>query len=436
MLTHPSSDYLEKRSHQVIPGGSHTYAKGDDQFPQNAPHFIARGQGCHVWDLSGKEFIEYGMGLRAVTLGHAYAPVVEAAYKQMLLGNNFNRPAPIEVACAERLLGCIPRADMVKFAKDGSTVTTAAVKLARAYTGRDMVAICADHPFFSYDDWFIGATGIPAGIPQAIRDLTVTFRYNDYQSVASLFEQHQGKIACLIMEAARTIEPSNGFLQAIRALCATHGTLFILDEMVTGFRWHLGGAQAYYDLDPDLSAFGKALANGFALSALAGKREFMDLGGIQHDKERVFLLSTTHGAENHALAAAMETMRIYQEEQVVPYLYRQGTRLAQGVNQAIELYELHRHFALAGNPTSLVYETRDHEGLPSQAFRTLFMQEIIRRGVLAPSFFVSFSHTDEDIDHTIEVVAQSLGLYRSALDDGIERYLEGRPVKPVYRRYN
>src|SRR5271157_3296008 len=159
---------LRPKAHLLIPGGAHTYAKGDDQFPEQAPAFIARGKGCHVWDVDGNEFIEYGMGLRAVTLGHAFEPVVDAAYKQMKLGINFTRPAKIELDLAEAMMGVVDGADMVKFAKNGSDVTTAAVKLARAYTGRDLIAICGDQPFFSIDDWFIGATELNAGIPQAV----------------------------------------------------------------------------------------------------------------------------------------------------------------------------------------------------------------------------------------------------------------------------
>ena len=184
------SKALQRKSHMLIPGGCHTYAKGDDQYPERAPAFIAKGKGCHVWDVDGNEFIEYGMGIRTVTLGHAYPPVVEAAHKQMLLGDNFTRPAAIEVECAEEILSMIAGAEMVKFAKNGSDVTTAAVKLARAYTGRDLVAVCVDHPFFSVDDWFIGSTPMASGIPIAMRNLTVKFHYNDLASVESLFEEH------------------------------------------------------------------------------------------------------------------------------------------------------------------------------------------------------------------------------------------------------
>ncbi|MCL4553176.1 MAG: glutamate-1-semialdehyde 2,1-aminomutase, partial [Candidatus Marsarchaeota archaeon] len=304
------SKLLQKKIHALIPGGAHTNAKGDDQYPEHAPIFIARGEGSHVWDVDGNEYVEYGMGLRSVTLGHAYKPVVDAAYRQMLLGVNFNRPTPIEIECAEKLSSLIEGAEMVKFAKNGSDATTAAVKLARAYTGRDMVAICVDHPFFSVDDWFIGATEQPAGIPQVIRDLTVQFHYNDLDSVKELFAKYPGKIACLMMEAERLDPPVNDFLHETQRLCHENGALFILDEIITGFRWHLGGAQKVHNITPDLSTFGKAMANGFSISALVGKREIMELGGLHHNRERVFLLSTTYGAETHSLAASLETMKI------------------------------------------------------------------------------------------------------------------------------
>jgi glutamate-1-semialdehyde 2,1-aminomutase len=427
---------LQQKSHRLIPGGAHTYAKGDDQYPELAPGFIARGKGCHVWDVDGNEYIEYGMGLRAVTLGHAYEPVVEAAYRQMLMGINFTRPAPIEVECAEKFLSLIEGAEMVKFAKNGSDVTTAGIKLARAYTGRDLVGICANHPFFSTDDWFIGSTAMSAGIPEAIQSLTVKFAYNDLASVRSLFEQYPGQIACLIMEAETTEAPANNFLHEVKELCHENGALFMLDEIITGFRWHIGGAQKVHGIVPDLCSFGKAMGNGFSIAALAGKREIMELGGLDHDRERVFLLSTTFGAETHSLAAALETMRIYEREPVIEHLYRQGERLIRGLNQAIADHELEGYFGLTGKPCNLVYFTCDANKERSQPFRTLFLQEIIKRGVIAPSLVVSHSHSDEDIDRTIDAINDALGVYRMALEDGVEKYLVGRSVKPVFRKFN
>jgi len=298
-----NSNALRQKSHALIPGGAHTYAKGDDQYPKLAPGFIISGKGSRVWDLDGNEFIEYGMGLRSVTLGHAYPAVTEAAARQMQLGVNFTRPAPIEIECAEKLLDLIEGGEMVKFAKNGSDITTAAVKLARAYTRRDLVAICADHPFFSIDDWFIGVTAMSAGIPRSVQELTVKFHFNDLDSLRELFAKFPNQIACVVMEAETTKPPEEHYLQDVLELSHEQGALLILDEMITGFRWHNGGAQKVFGITPDLSSFGKAIGNGFSVSALVGKREIMELGGLKHDRERVFLLSTTHGAETHALAS-------------------------------------------------------------------------------------------------------------------------------------
>jgi glutamate-1-semialdehyde 2,1-aminomutase len=427
---------LQPKAHRLIPGGAHTYAKGDDQFPEQAPAFIARGKGCHVWDLDGNEFIEYGMGLRAVTLGHAFEPVVEAAYRQMQLGINFTRPAKIEVDLAEAMLEILDGADMVKFAKNGSDMTTAAVKLARAYTGRDLIAICGDHSFFSVDDWFIGTTAVNSGIPQAITEMTLKFRYNDAQSLRALFDQHPGQIACVVMEVEASTAPVPGYLHQVKEICEELGAVLIFDEMITGFRWHLQGAQKLYGVVPHLSTFGKGMGNGFAISALVGKREIMRLGGLDHDQPRVFLLSTTHGAETHAMAASLETLRIYREQNVVEVLWKQGERLRALVNRSIVENRLGGFFEVIGQPCNLVFVTCDQEGKRSQPFRTLFMQELIRGGVIAPSFVVSFSHSDADIDRTAEAVFAAHVVYRKALDEGVDKYLVGRPVKPVYRQYN
>ena len=435
-MNYTTSNVLREKAHALIPGGAHTYAKGDDQYPELAPGFIARGKGSHVWDMDGNEFIEYGMGLRSVTLGHAFKPVVEAAYRQMKLGGNFTRPAEIEIECAEALLALVPGADMVKFAKNGSDATTAAVKLARAHTGRDKVAICQDQPFFSVDDWFIGSTAMSAGIPQSTRELTVKFKYNDLDSLEAVFAQHPNQIACIIMEAEAYAPADADYLRAMVELCHRNGALFILDEIITGFRCHLGGAQAMYGFVPDLSAFGKALGNGISVSALVGKREIMELGGLRHARERVFLMSTTFGAESSGLAAALATMEIYRTEPVIDHLYAQGKKLIAGINEKIVENRVEGFFEVIGQPYNLIYATRDTTMERSQAFRALFLQETIKRGVLMPSLVVSYSHTDADIERTVEVIGDALGVYRKALEEGVGQYLVGRPVAPVFRPYN
>jgi len=432
-----NSRRLQSRTHDIIPGGAHTYAKGDDQYPILAPGFIARGAGCHVWDVDDNKYIEYGMGNRTVGLGHAYTAVLRAVERELGRGCNFTRPSPIEVECAEQFLAMIDGAEMVKFCKDGSDATSGAVRLARAYTGRDLIACCADHPFFSVDDWFIGTTAMNAGVPEATRQLTVKFRYNNIESAKALFDQYPERIAALILEPARTEEPRDDYLNKLKRLCHENGALLILDEMITGFRWHNGGAQKVYSVVPDLTTFGKALANGFSVSCLAGQREFMRLGGLDHtDRPRVFLLSTTHGAETHALAAAIATMQVYQQEPVIEHLYRQGTRLKSQVEQAIGRHGLNAFIKITGRPCCLLFATLDQDGNSSQEFRTLFLQETIRRGVIIPSLVVSYSHSDEDIDDTVEAIDGALEIYRRALDDGVGKYLVGRPSQSVYSRFN
>jgi glutamate-1-semialdehyde 2,1-aminomutase len=426
---------LSQRARALIPGGSHTYAKGVDQFPEHMPGIIERGHGCHVWDADGNEFIEYGMGLRAVTLGHAYAPVIEAVERTLPLGTNFARPARLELECAEKFLSIVQWADMVKFCKDGSDALDGAVRLARAHTGRDRIAICGDHPFFSTSDWFIGTTDMPGGVPQWTRAQTVKFHYNDLPGLRALFSAYPGEIASVVMEPARTEEPAAGYLQAVKALCHEQGALLIFDEMITGFRWHLGGAAAVYGVTPDLATFGKALGNGFSLSALAGRREIMELGGFDHKRERVFLLSTTHGAESHTLAAGIATMHCYQHEGVVERLYRQGARLRVGIEQRTQALGLSGNFGVISRDCNLLYFTRDAEGKPSGPLRTLFLQELLSRGVIAPSLVVSYSHTDADIDRTLDIIEAALQVYRRALDGGSDGLLRGRAVLPVFRKY-
>jgi glutamate-1-semialdehyde 2,1-aminomutase len=432
------SERLRAKAHAMIPGGSHTYAKGDDQYPILSPSHIVRGRGAHVWDADGNEYIEYGNGNRAVTLGHAFPAVIEAAKAELENGVSFTRPAAIEVKAAEKFLSIIDNAEMVKFSKDGSDATSGAVKIARAYTGRDLIAICGDHPFFSVDDWFIGATAIHGGIPDAIRDLTVKFRYNDIESVKTLIAQHPGQIACFILEAERTDAPKDNFLHELKRLAHEAGALFILDEMITGFRWHNKGAQAVYDIDPDLSTWGKGLGNGFSVSALAGKREYMRLGDLeQTDFKRVFLMSTTHGGETHGLAAGIATMKVYETEPVVERLYAAGERLRHGFEQASARHGLSKHVSILGRACNLLFGTLDHEGKPSQEFRTLFLQETIKRGIIMPSLVVCYAHTDADIDRTVEAVDGAMAVYKRALDAGsVEGALVGRPSDPVYRTFN
>jgi len=429
-----SSAKLRLIAHRLIPGGGHAYAKADCEYPTLSPGFIARGLGCHVWDVDGNEFIEYAPGNRSVSLGHAFPAVIHAVADELTRGVNFTRPAEIEVRAAKRLLDFVPHSEMVKFCKNGSDATSAAVRLARAATGRNLIACCADHPFFAFNDWFIATTANNAGIPNSTKSLTLRFHYNDIDSVSALFHEHPGQIAALILEPAKYEEPQNHFLTNVRQLCHDHGALLILDELITGFRWALGGGQSVYDIDPDLSCWGKSLANGFSVSALSGKRRYMELGSLASENENVFLLSTTHGGETHALAAAIATLDVYANSPVISTFYDRGTKLAEGCDDLIKSHRLQPYFQVIGRPCCLNYIAKDSAQKPSSLLRSLFLQETIRRGVLMSSMVVTYSHTDQDVDQTLAAMDDALGVYAKAIQGDATQYLVGPPPRPVYRR--
>lgn len=429
------SNRLQTALHRMVPGGAHTYARGPDQYPDDMAPVLVRGAGARVWDADGNEYVEYGIGLRSVTLGHGYRPVIDAAYRAMLDGMSFSRPTELEVLAAEDFLTLVPTAEMVKFGKNGSDATTAAIKLARAATGRENIAVC-NHPFFSIDDWFIGGTEMGAGVPADVNSKSVRFSFNEIESLADVFAEQPDSIAAVILEAATALaEPEPGFLLAVRELCDRYGAVLIFDEMITGFRWSEHGAQSLYGVTPDLSCWGKAMGNGFPISALAGKRELMEIGGLNTDSDRVFLLSTTHGPETGSLAAFRAVVQAYRATDPIAEMERAGTRLAAGVNEVAAEFGMSDFIEVLGRPSCLVFATRDPSGRPSQEFRTLFLQELIDHAVLGQSFVVSAAHSDTDVDATIEAVRGAIPLYRQAIEAGsVEGLLRGRPVAPALRR--
>jgi len=441
-----------KKLHQLIPGGAHTYSRGDDQYPDNAPAILTRGEGCYVWDVEKRKYLDYGMGLRAVSIGYGYKPIVDAALYEMKNGNALARPSTIELEAAECLTKLIPGAEMVKFAKNGSNVTTAAIKLARAYTKKKYIAVCSDHPFFSFDNWFIGSTVVNRGITQEEKKLTIKFDYNDISSLKKLYKKYGDDIAAVIMEPATNVAPirdciecthsrkcncSNTFLHQVRQLCDIHKSVFILDEMITGFRWHLNGAQKFYNVQADLVTFGKAMANGFSVACLSGKREIMDLGGILDEgAERVFLLSTTHGAEMCSLGAFVKTVQVYNEYDVIGHLWDYGKKLINGINSISESLGLLDYFYAQGYACSPVYITKDQDQKISMEFRTLFSQEMVSNGVLMPWIALSYSHDKKELEITLSAIKKSLKIYKKAIDKGYKNYLNSSTIKPVFRKYN
>ena len=435
--TRKAAGTFSERLNSVIPGGAHTYSRGDDQFPSNAPQILTHGKGCHVFDPDGRRFLDYGMALRAVNIGYAEDEIDESAIRQIRNGNNLTRASTIELEAAEQLVDLIDSVDMVKFTKNGSTAVSAAVKLARAYTGRDLVARCADHPFFSYDDWFIGSTPLTKGVPREIQEQTKLFRYNDLASLEAILNAHPGQFACVVLEPAATDEPKDNFLHEVQALCRKHNAVFILDEMITGFRWHLKGAQHLYSIKPDLCTFGKAMANGYSVACVAGKREIMELGSINTPgAERVFLLSTTHGAEMAGLGAFVATLDYLKREGVVEHLWSYGKKLKALMNGLAQSQGIAHSFRAGGIDCSPWYTTLGNDGTVSLALRTLFAQEMVKNGVLMPWIALCHRHGDAELADTERALEAAFRIYRKALDEGPERYLEGSAIKPVFRRYN
>ncbi|MEA3315282.1 MAG: glutamate-1-semialdehyde 2,1-aminomutase [Campylobacterota bacterium] len=428
------SNVLRKKASSLIPGGAHTYSKGDDQFPQLSPHSIVKGKGARIWDVDNNEFVDWGMGLTSVLLGHAYQPILDTIKSELDNGVNFIRPSFIEAELAELIVEQIPSAQMVKFAKNGSNATTSAIKLARAYTGNEIVLRCFDQPFFSIDDWFIGNTDINSGVTEDTKQKTKNFKYNNIDSLKDIISKYKDDgIACVIMEPASTEEPHSGYLQAVRDICTKENIILIFDEVVSGFRFHPKGAQYLYDVIPDLSTFGKTMANGFSISALVGKKEIMSLGGLEHKKERVFLLSTTYGGETHHLRAAQRNIEILNQNsyEVTKYIWSVGKKIKDNYNKIVKELNINKYTSMQG------IDCRPYFYFEDDYMRTLFAQEMIKHGVLVQAIMPSYSHKDSEINQTIDAFEKSLKVLSYAIESNkVKELLIGEPVKAVFRKYN
>jgi glutamate-1-semialdehyde aminotransferase len=431
------SDDYRARVHDFIVGGAHTYSKGDDQFPALSPAAIARGKDGRVWDLDGNEYVDCALALGAISLGHAYEPVLAAVRAQLELGVAFQRPASIELELAEEFLALTPGMDRIKYAKNGSNVTTAAVKLARAYTGRELIAFPGNHSFYSFDDWFIGSTAVNSGVPDGIRRFSVTYDSTKPETLQALFQSHPGQIACVITEPEEVLHSPPDAVRAIEKITKANGAVFIVDEMVTGFRSGLPGAYVGLGLQPDLVTWGKAVGNGFSFCALTGRADIMDLGGIkQSSQPRVFLLSSTHGGEAHTLAAALAVVRAYRSKDVIGHQHRLVTRVAAGMRDLVARHKLEGAIEIHASPWRVVLVCRDSEGLASLPLRTLLMQEMIGRNVLFQGVFMPcLTHTSEDVVRVLDAFDQSCAVYRHALRHGVDGLLVGESTRPVFRRH-
>jgi glutamate-1-semialdehyde 2,1-aminomutase len=378
------------------------------------------------------------MGINSVLVGHAEDEIDEAAIAALRQGQNFSRPTPLEVEAAEAVVALFDGLDMVKFAKNGSDANDAAIRLARAVTGRTLVGYDRDAPFLSIHDWFIGNTVMNAGVAEATASLARPFRYGDLASVEALFAEHGPRLAAVVLEPCRDVRPRPEFLPRLRALCDQHGTLLVFDEIVTGFRYALAGAHSLLGVRPDLMSLGKGMANGYALTALVGRRQYMTRGGFTHPDERCFLLSTTNGAERSALAAQVATIEFYRKHDVIGRLQATGQRIIDGVAEAARRHGV-REFVSAASDFGCrpALRLRGPDGAISPEYRTLFLQEMVRHGVFMPWICPSFRHGESEIAQTLEALDATCAVYARAIEARTTAgFLEGRPAKPVFRRFN
>ena len=418
---------LLAKAQSLIPSATQTLSKGPTQYVQGvAPVFLARAKGSHVWDVDGNEYIDYPMALGPIILGHAYPPVDQAVKRQIDDGVAFSLPHPLEIEVAERLTAMIPCAEMVRFGKNGSDATAGAVRLARAFTGRDLIICCGYH---GWQDWYIGSTTFNRGVPAPVCDLIKTFDYNDIDSLEQRFAEHPGRIAAVIMEPMGTVEPLDGFLAAVRDLCQRQGTLLIFDEVVTGFRLAPGGAQEYFGVVPDIACFGKAMANGYPLSAVVGPR------AIMKSFEEIFF-SFTFGGEAASLAAANATLKEIAEKAVIAHIWELGRQLNDGFKVLAQEFGVDRFMRSSGLAPRTVINFFDDSGRESLLIKSLFQQECLKRSVLfSGGQNICFSHSAADIEHTLRVYRSAMEIVGAAIRHGkVGEKLEGEAVKPVFRR--
>ncbi len=417
------SDKYYRRALKLIPSVTQTLAKGPSQHVNGiAPKYLRRGKGSHVWDVDGNEYIDYNMGIGPLSLGYAYDKVDEAIREQLNDGITFSLMHPLEVEVAELLSEIIPNAEAVRYSKTGADVTTAAVRVARAFTSRDKVLCCGYH---GWHDWYISVTDRNKGIPDAVRDLSFTFNYND---IASLIAAIDNDTACVILEPFVFEAPKDNFLREIKEVCSSHGVLLIFDEMWSGFRIALGGAQEFFDIKADIAVFSKAVANGMPLSVIAGRRDLMSL----FEKEVFFY--TTFGGEALSLAAAKATINELRDKNVPAYLNEKGERLKDGYNKLAAQFGM-TYTKCSGYNCRTIVSFGSSAGSPLE-IKSLMQQELIKRGILWSGFHnMSFSHTDDDVDYTLKAYADVLPVIKKAVSESnVYGYLKGSAVEPVFRK--
>lgn len=421
-----NSNRLIKDALRVIPLGSQTFSKSITAFPRGvSPLFIEKGLMAKVWDVDGNEYLDFINGLASVTMGYSNDEINSKVVEQLDKGVIFSLPNKVEIEVAKIIIDLVPSVDMVRFGKNGTDVTSAAIRLARAYTGRDHVLVCGYH---GWQDWYIGSTTRNLGVPDVVKKLTHKFEYNNIQNLKDLFEKYKDKVAAVIMEPMNVNWPIEGYLQQVESVTKQNGALFILDEMITGFRYAKGGAQELFNLTPDLTVFGKGIANGFPLSVLSGKREVMTL------VEDIFF-SGTFGGETVSLIAAKSVLNKVKNSNYVETISALGSKLINGVNSLIDKYCIGLYVSISGHPAVSYLVIKKSENYTALEIKTLFLQEVFLRGVLVlGSHNISYSHTESDIDKLLSVYDEVFQILEDSISNNkLHALLTVEPLKPLFK---
>ena len=417
------SEQLLDRALKSIPLASQTFSKSLTQYPRGvSPFFIEKGKGSKVWDVDGNEYVDFVNSLAAVTLGYCDKDVDGAVQEQMKSGVTFSLPHKLEMEVAEKLIEIIPCAEKVRFAKNGTDATSAAVRIARAYTGKEHIAVCGYH---GWQDWYIGSTSRDLGVPQSVKELTHKFEYNNIESLEKIFQEQ--KLACVIMEPMNIEYPKDGFLKGVKELAHKNNALFILDETITGFRYSLGGAQELFGVTPDLATFGKGMTNGYPLSAVVGSNKVMQ-------KVEDIFFSGTFGGETLSLAAASKIIDKYKKEQVIEHFSEVGSYLLEKLNQLINDKNLGDIFWTSGHPSWSFLHIKEQEKYSAFEIKTFFLQEMFKRGILTlGSHNISFSHTKEIVDQLLDVYTEVLPMAKENIkNQTLLENIQGDILQPLF----
>lgn len=422
-----ASERMLERARRTVPLGAQTFSKSYTQFPHGvSPYFADRAEGARVWDVDGNVYLDFINGLLAITLGHAHPRVLEAVTEQMRLGTIYSLSHRLEYEVAELIVEMAPCAEMVRFGKNGSDATAGAVRLARAFTGRDHVIVCGYH---GWQDWYIGATARNLGVPEATRALTHSVPYNDLPALEAVLAAHEGAVAAVIMEPMNVAWPAEGYLAGVKERAHRAGALLIFDETITGFRFDNGGAQTLFGVTPDLATFGKGLANGFPLSAVAGRRDVMML------MEEIFF-SFTMGGETASLAAAKSVLTLLREEPVLASIHANGERLLAGLRERVATAGAEGFATPCGHPSWSFLTLADTPQASAWELKTLFEQEMFARGVLSfGSHNLSYAHGGAEIDALLAAYDEVLPLLaRAAQEQGaLGELLRCAPLEPLFK---